>query len=62
MSRFLKSLHLFSLSFGFLSAAALIFNIVIFLPLYSRTTQFIELTPALESLGIHSVVGVASTI
>ena len=52
MSRFLKSLHLFSLSFGFLSAAALIFNIVIFLPLYSRTTQFIELTPALESLGI----------
>ncbi len=52
MSRFLKSLHLFSLSFGFLSAAALIFNIVIFLPLYSRTTQFIELSPGLESLGI----------
>lgn len=58
MSRFLKSLHLFSLSFGFLSAVALAFNTVIFLILYPQVTQFVELDPSWESYGIVAAINI----
>jgi len=58
MSRFLKSLHLFSLSFGFLSAVALVYNTVIFLYLYPRVTQFVELDPNWESYGIVAAINI----
>ena len=52
MSRILKSFHLFSLSIGFLSAVAMIFNTVIFIRLYPQVTQFKELDPSWESYGV----------
>jgi len=52
MSRTLKSFHLFSLSLGFLSAAAMIFNTGVFVRLYPQVTQFQELDPSWESYGI----------
>jgi hypothetical protein len=52
MSRTLKSFHLFSLSLGFLSAAAMIFNTGVFVRLYPLVTQFQELNPSWESYGI----------
>ena len=58
MSRFLKSLHLFSLSFGFISVVALIYNTGIFLILYPQVTQFVELDPAWESYGIVAAINI----
>jgi hypothetical protein len=55
MSQLLKRLHLLSLSFGFLSAVALIFNTVIFILLFPEVTQFQELSRPWESFGL--VVG-----
>ena len=45
MSRILKSFHLTALSFGFLAAAGIIFNLVIFSILYPQITQFLESKP-----------------
>ena len=52
MSRTLKSFHFFSLSIGFLSAAAMIFNTVVFVRLYPQVTRFQELNPSWESYSI----------
>ena len=52
MPRFLKTLHLASLSLGLLAAAALIVNSGIFAILYPQVTQFVEPDPSWDSYGV----------
>lgn len=58
MSRFLKSLHLASLSFGFLAAVGIIFNLVIFSILYPQVTQLLEEQPSWETYGIVAAINI----
>ncbi len=58
MSRILKTSHLFSLSLGLLSSAALVFNLVIFILLYPQVTQLLELAPRWESYGIVAAINI----
>ena len=58
MSRFLKSLHLTALSFGFLAAVAIICNLVIFSILYPQVTQLMEQQPSWETYGIVAAINI----
>ena len=58
MSRFLKRLHYIALSLGFLSTAAVIFNLVIFLILYPQVTQLLESQPNWETYGILAAINI----
>jgi hypothetical protein len=58
MSRLLKTCHYISLGLGFLSAVALIFNVIFFILYYPVATQFLELDPSLESLGVVAALNI----
>ena len=58
MSRFLKSLHLAALSFGFLAAVAVIFNLVIFSILYPQVTQLLAEQPNWETYGVVAAINI----
>jgi hypothetical protein len=58
MSRFLKSLHLAALSFGFLAAVAVICNLLIFSVLYPQITQLLEEKPSWETYGIVAAINI----
>lgn len=58
MSRFLKSLHLTALSFGFLAAVALIFNLVIFSILYPQVTQLLAEKPTWNTYGVVAAINI----
>lgn len=58
MSRFLKSLHLAALSFGFLAAAAVAFNLVIFAILYPQVTQLLAEQPNWETYGVVAAINI----
>jgi hypothetical protein len=58
MSRFLKSLHLTALSFGFLAAVAVIFNLVIFSILYPQVTQLLVEKPSWETYGVVAAINI----
>lgn len=58
MSRFLKSLHLTALSFGFLAVVAIICNLVMFSILYPQVTQLLEQQPNWETYGIVAVINI----
>ena len=58
MSRFLKSFHLTALSFGFLAAAGIACNLVIFSILYPQITQFLEAKPSWETYGIVAAINI----
>lgn len=52
MFRIMKSIHLFSIGTGFLASVAWVFNLVFFLLLFPRISQFQVLDPSWENLGI----------
>ena len=58
MSRILKTFHYISLGLGFLALAALAFNLYFFSLYYPVATQFLELDPSLESLGIVAALNI----
>jgi hypothetical protein len=58
MSRTLKTFHYISLGLGFLSLVALFFNIYFFSRYYPVATQFLELDPSLESLGVVAALNI----
>ena len=58
MPRILKTFHYISLGLGFLSLVALIFNLYFFSLYYPVATQFLELDPSLESLGIVAALNI----
>lgn len=58
MSRFLKSLHLAALSFGFLAVVAVIGNLGIFSILYAQVTQLLEEQPNWETYGIVAAINI----
>jgi hypothetical protein len=58
MSRFLKTLHLTALSFGFLAAVAVIFNLVVFSILYPQVTQLLAEKPNWETYGVLAAINI----
>jgi hypothetical protein len=58
MSRFLKTFHLISLSLGFLAAAAVTFNLVIFSILYPQVTRLLAEQPNWETYGVIAAINI----
>jgi hypothetical protein len=58
MSRFLKSFHLAALSFGFLAAVGIAFNLIFFFILYPQVTQLLEQQPSWETYGVVAAINI----
>lgn len=58
MSKSLKTLHYASLSLGFLSAVAVIFNLIIFSILFPQVTQLMESQPHWETYGVVAAINI----
>jgi hypothetical protein len=58
MSKSLKTLHYASLSLGFLSFVAVIFNLIIFSILFPQVTQLLESQPHWETYGIVAAINI----